>query len=59
MMVYSANWESPCCLVYDIIGINESKLISNPIQALNQEFDKTVTNITNNSVVKKCFCTII
>jgi hypothetical protein len=26
-------------LLFDIIGINESKLISNPIQALNQEFD--------------------
>jgi hypothetical protein len=35
---------------FDMIEINESKLISNPIQDLNQEFDEIVINI-----VKKCF----
>ena len=30
-------------LLFDIIGINESKLISNPIQALEQEFERRWT----------------
>ena len=32
-------------LLFDIIGINESKLISYPIHALSQKFDETVINI--------------
>ena len=32
-------------LLFDIIGINDNKLISKPIHALNQEFDETVINI--------------
>ena len=35
--------------------MNESKLISNPIQAPNQESDEVVINIPNNRVVKKVF----
>ena len=37
---------------FDIIGINDNKLISNPIHALNQEFDETVINIPRSSVIK-------
>ena len=48
------------CLLFDIIKINESELISNPIHALNQELDETVINKPNERVVKKkCFCEII
>ena len=43
------------CLLFDIIGMNERKLISNPIQALNQEFDEILMNIPINRVIKKCF----
>ena len=41
------NISFPCglLLLLDIIGINDSKLISNPIHALNREFDETVINI--------------
>ena len=46
-------------LLFDIIGINESKLIYNTVQALNQEFEEIVINIPNNRLVKKCFCIII
>ena len=35
-----------------MIGMIESKSISNHIQALNQEFDEIVINIPNNRVVK-------
>ena len=37
-------------LLFDIIGINESKLIFNPIQALNLEFDEIAIKILNSSV---------
>ena len=40
-------------LLFDMIGINESKLISNPIHALNQEFDEIVINIPSRRVKKK------
>ena len=36
-----------------MIGINENKLISNPIHELNQKFDKIVIHIPSNRVVKK------
>jgi hypothetical protein len=45
--------EVKICLLFDIIGINDSKLISNPIHALNQEFDETVINIPSRRVIKK------
>jgi hypothetical protein len=37
-------------LLFDMTGINESKLISNPI---NQEFDEFVINIPSSMAVKK------
>ena len=40
-------------LLSDIIGINKSKLISNPIRALNKEFDEIVIRIPSKRVVKK------
>lgn len=35
-----------------IRGINDNKLISNPIQALNQVFEEIVINVPINSVKK-------
>ena len=36
-------------LLVDIIEINDNKLISNPIQALNHKFDEIEMNITNST----------
>ena len=47
-------------LLFDIIRMNESKLISNPIKALNQDFYEIMLKILNNRVLKKVyiiFCT--
>ena len=35
-------------LLFDMIGINESKLIYNPFQTVDQKFDGIVINIYSN-----------
>jgi hypothetical protein len=40
------------CLLFDMIGINESELISNRIHALSQEFDETIINTYFKKLIK-------